>query len=192
MSKHLIMDKNALSRTFTRLANEVLERVGEIDDVVLLGVKRGGEIVAKRLQNRLEEIEGKSLPCAGLDITMQRDDLVSEFFVPEYSGNEIGFDVAGKTVILCDDVLYTGRSVRAAIETIFSLGRPKKILLLEIIDRGGRQLPIRADFVGKNVPTSKTERIEMRFEELGAKQDEVLIVKNSSNCHSERSEESGR
>lgn len=192
MSKHLIMDKNALSRTFTRLANEVLERVGEIDDVVLLGVKRGGEIVARRLKNRLEEIEGKSLPCAGLDITMQRDDLVSEFFVPEYSGNEIGFDVAGKTVILCDDVLYTGRSVRAAIETIFSLGRPKKILLLEIIDRGGRQLPIRADFVGKNVPTSKTERIEMRFEELGAKQDEVLIVKNSSNGHSERSEESGR
>ena len=177
MSKHLIMDKNALSRTFTRLANEVLERVGEIDDVVLLGVKRGGEIVARRLKNRLEGIEGKSLPCAGLDITMQRDDLVSEFFVPEYSGNEIGFDVAGKTVILCDDVLYTGRSVRAAIETIFSLGRPKKILLLEIIDRGGRQLPIRADFVGKNVPTSKTERIEMRFEGLGAKQDEVLIVK---------------
>ncbi len=186
MTEHLIMDKNALSRTFTRLANEVLERVNELDDVVLLGIKRGGEIVARRLKKRLEEIEGKSLPCAGLDITLQRDDLVSEFFLPEYSGNEIDFDIGGKTVVLCDDVLYTGRSVRAAIETIFSFGRPKRILLLEIIDRGGRQLPIRADFVGKNVPTSKSERIDMRFEELGAEQDGVLIVKSSPYRHFEQ------
>ena len=178
MTKHSIMDKNAISRTFTRLANEAIERIGELNDTVILGIKRGGEIVAKRIAAKLEEIEGKKLPCAGLDISMQRDDLTSEFFVPEYLGNDFGFDVTGKTVLLCDDVLYTGRSVRAAIETVFSIGRPKRILLLEVIDRGGRQLPIRADFVGKNVPTAKTERIEMRFEELGAQEDEVLIVKS--------------
>lgn len=177
MIKRQIMDKNGIRRTCTRLSNEILERVGGLDDVVLLGIKRGGEIVAKRIANCLKELEGREIPCAGLDITLQRDDLVSDFFVPEYTGNEIGFEVTGKTVVLCDDVLYTGRSVRAAIETIFTLGRPKRILLLEMIDRGGRQLPIRADFVGKNVPTSKTEKIDMRFEELGAEEDEVLIVK---------------
>ena len=172
-----IMDKEGIRRTFTRLANEVLERLGGLDGVVVLGIKRGGEIVAKRLAEKLEELEKVKVPCAGLDITMERDDLVSDFFVPEYTGNELGFEVAGKTVVLCDDVLHTGRSVRAAIETVFSLGRPTKIVLLEMIDRGGRQLPVRADFVGKNVPTSKTERIDMRFVELGAEEDEVLIIK---------------
>lgn len=179
--KRQIMDNNAIFRTVTRLSNEILEKVGGLDGVVLLGIKRGGEIVAKRIAERLKALEGREIPCAGLDITLQRDDLVSEFFVPEYTGNEIGFSVDGKTVVLCDDVLYTGRSVRAAIETVFTLGRPKRILLLEMIDRGGRQLPIRADFVGKNVPTSKTERIDMRFVELGANEDEVLIEKENSN-----------
>ena len=177
MQERLIMDENAVKRAFVRLSNEILERVGTLDDVVLLGVKRGGEIVAFRVAEYLERIEGVKPPCAGLDITMERDDLVSEFFVPEFTGNDFDFSVTGKTVVLCDDVLHTGRSIRAAIETIFSLGRPKKILLLEMIDRGGRQLPIRADFVGKNVPTGKKEKIDMRFKELGAEEDEVFIVK---------------
>ena len=178
MEERLIMDENAVKRTFSRLSNEILERVGSLENVVLLGIKRGGEIVAFRIAERLEQIEGVKVPCAGLDITMERDDLVSEFFVPDFTGNDIGFSVEGKTVVLCDDVLHTGRTVRAAIETIFSLGRPKKILLLEMIDRGGRQLPIRADFVGKNVPTSKNEKIDMRFKELGVPQDKVFIVKD--------------
>lgn len=177
MSEHLIMDKDAVRRTITRLSNEILEKVGTLDDVVVLGIKRSGEIVAQRIAKRLEELEGVVLPCAGLDITMQRDDLVSEFFVPKFTGNDFDFSIQGKTVVLCDDVLFTGRSVRAAIETVFSLGRPKRIYLLEMIDRGGRQLPIRADFVGKNVPTAKSERIEMKFVELGAQEDCVLIVK---------------
>lgn len=179
MQERLIMDENAVKRAFSRLANEILERVGNLEDVVLLGVKRGGEIVAFRIAERLEQIEGIKVPCAGLDITMERDDLVSEFFVPEFTGNDIGFSVVGKTVVLCDDVLHTGRTVRAAIETVFSLGRPKKILLLEMVDRGGRQLPVRADFVGKNVPTAKNEMIDMRFKELGAESDEVFIVKTN-------------
>lgn len=178
MEERLIMYENAVKRTFSRLSNEILERVGSLENVVLLGIKRGGEIVAFRIAERLEQIEGVKVPCAGLDITMERDDLVSEFFVPDFTGNDIGFSVEGKTVVLCDDVLHTGRTVRAAIETIFSLGRPKKILLLEMIDRGGRQLPIRADFVGKNVPTSKNEKIDMRFKELGVPQDKVFIVKD--------------
>ena len=177
MEERLIMDENAVKRAFSRLSNEILERVGTLDDVVLLGIKRGGEIVAFRVAERLEQIEGVKVPCSGLDITMERDDLVTEFFVPEFTGNDIGFSVEGKTVVLCDDVLHTGRTVRAAIETIVSLGRPKKILLLEMVDRGGRQLPVRADFVGKNVPTGKNEKIDMRFKELGAGQDEVYIVK---------------
>ena len=177
MEERLIMDENAVKRAVSRLSNEILERVGTLDDVVLLGIKRGGEIVAFRVAERLEQIEVVKVPCSGLDITMERDDLVSEFFVPEFTGNDIGFSVEGKTVVLCDDVLHTGRTVRAAIETIFSLGRPKKILLLEMVDRGGRQLPVRADFVGKNVPTGKNEKIDMRFKELGAGQDEVYIVK---------------
>ena len=177
MSQHLIMDKNGIRRTLVRLSNEIVERIGGIENTVLLGIKRGGEIVAKRIASRLTELEGVEVPCGGLDITLERDDLVSEFFVPDYSGNEIGFELTGKTVVLCDDVLYTGRSVRAAIETIFSLGRPERIYLLEMIDRGGRQLPIRADFVGKNVPTAKTEYIDIRFEELGDIEDAVYIVK---------------
>jgi pyrimidine operon attenuation protein/uracil phosphoribosyltransferase len=179
MSQHLIMDKNGIRRTLVRLSNEIVERIGGIENTVLLGIKRGGEIVAKRIASRLTELEGVEVPCGGLDITLERDDLVSEFFVPDYSGNEIGFELTGKTVVLCDDVLYTGRSVRAAIETIFSLGRPERIYLLEMIDRGGRQLPIRADFVGKNVPTAKTEYIDIRFEELGASEDAVYIVKEA-------------
>lgn len=179
MSQHLIMDKNGIRRTLVRLSNEIVERIGGIDNVVILGIKRGGEIVAKRIAKHLAELEGAELPCAGLDITMARDDLVEEFFVPEYSGNEIGFELTGKTVVLCDDVLYTGRSVRAAIETIFSLGRPERIYLLEMIDRGGRQLPVRADFVGKNVPTAKTEYIDIRFEELCGEEDAVYIVKEA-------------
>ena len=179
MLQHLIMDKNGIRRTLIRLSNEIVERMGGIENVVILGIKRGGEIVAKRIAKNLTELEGIEVPCAGLDITMERDDLVSEFFVPEYSGNELGFELTGKTVVLCDDVLHTGRSVRAAIETIFSLGRPERIYLLEMIDRGGRQLPIRADFVGKNVPTAKSEYIDIRFEELVGKEDAVYIVKEA-------------
>ena len=115
----------------------------------------------------------------GVDVTMQRDDLVSAFFVPKFSGNELPFSIEGKTVILCDDVLHTGRTVRAAIETLFTLGRPKKVLLLELIDRGGRQLPVRADFVGKNVPTAKSEYVEVYFTEEGYDEDKVVIGKKA-------------
>ena len=120
---------------------------------------------------------GENVPCAGLDITMLRDDLVSAFILPDAEKNELGFSLEGKTVILCDDVLHTGRSAAAGIEALFRLGRPAKIRLLVLVDRGERELPVRADFVGKNVPTSKEEYIEVRFTERGSAEDALRIIR---------------
>ena len=176
MAEHVIMDANGIRRTLVRLAHEIAER-DEIGQVVLLGIKRGGEIVAERVRDCLYEAEGIRVPCGGIDIGMQRDDLVSAFFVPDYTENKLDFSVEGRSAVLCDDVLHTGRSVRAALETIFKLGRPKAIRLLELADRGGRELPVRADFVGKNVPTSRSEYVEAYFTERGAAEDKIVIGK---------------
>lgn len=177
MSEHVIMDENGIRRTLVRLAHEIAERNEGLSGTVLVGIKRGGEYVAKRIQACLFEAEGITVPCGGVDIGMQRDDLVSAFFVPDCTENRPDFSVEGKTVILCDDVLHTGRSVRAAIEALFRLGRPKAIQLLELIDRGGRELPVRADFVGKNVPTARSEYVEVCFKERGAAEDKAVIGK---------------
>lgn len=175
----VIMDGKRIHRTLLRFSDEIAEKNGGFDNVVLIGIKRGGEIVARRLKKIIEDAEGVSLTCRGIDIGLYRDDLVSSFFLPDPPGTEGKISVAGKTVILCDDILYTGRSVRAAIEGILSeWGRPQRIQLLELIDRGGRELPIRADYVGKNVPTSKSERIEVEFTELGFKEDRLTLVNN--------------
>lgn len=162
----LLLDEAGISRTLVRLSHEILERNERTDNLCFIGIKRGGEIVARRIADYLASREGLFLPCGGIDIGMYRDDLVSAFFVPEYTKNELGFDVTGKKVILCDDVLFTGRSARAAIEAIFALGRPASIQFLALVDRGGRELPVRADYVGKNVPTSHDEHIEVNFKEL--------------------------
>ena len=119
-----------------------------------------------RVRTLIEKFYGASLPCAGIDIGIYRDDLVSGYFVPDARVNSLGFSVDGKTVILCDDVLHTGRTVRAAIEAIFDLGRPAKIMLLVLCDRGGREMPVSPDFVGKNIPTSAKETIDVRFAEI--------------------------
>ncbi len=173
----VIMDGMGLHRTVVRLSHEIDERNEGFRDVVLVGVKRGGEIVAKRIRDYVLRSEEISLPCAGLDIGMTRDDLVSAFFVPDAEKNDLGFSLDGKKVVLCDDVLHTGRSAVAGVEALFRLGRPQKIQLLVLVDRGGRELPVRADFVGKNVPTSKEERVDVRFTELGAAADEITIAR---------------
>ena len=177
MAEHVIMDAGGMRRTLVRLAHEIAERNENLNDVVLLGIKRGGEVVADRIRERLSETEGIAVPSFGIDIGMQRDDLVSAFFVPDYTENKLDFSVEGRIAVLCDDVLHTGRSVRAALETIFKLGRPKAIRLLELVDRGGRELPVRADFVGKNVPTSRSEYVEAYFTERGAAEDKIVIGK---------------
>ncbi len=173
----VIMDGAGMRRTVTRLSHEIVERNDGTENLVLIGVKRGGEVVAKRIQEEIFRFEGVLLPCAGIDIGMTRDDLVSAFFVPEAQKNELGFDIAGKTVVLCDDVLHTGRSAAAGVEALFRLGRAEKIQLLVLVDRGGREVPVRADFVGKNVPTAKSEYVEVCFTELGAKEDSLSIIK---------------
>lgn len=181
MAEHVIMDAGGMRRTLVRLAHEIAERNENLNDVVLLGIKRGGEVVADRIRERLSEAEGIAVPSFGIDIGMQRDDLVSAFFVPDYTAARPDFSIENKIAVLCDDVLNTGRSVRAALEAIFKIGRPREIQLLELIDRGGRELPIRADFVGKNVPTSRSEYVEAYFTELGAAEDRIVIGKENAN-----------
>lgn len=176
MAEHVIMDAEGMKRTFLRLAHEVVER-DPPEDIVLVGIRRGGEYVARRMRKYLAEAAGVEVPCGGVDIGMERDDLVSAFFLPEYTGSAPDFSVEGKTVVLCDDVLHTGRTVRAAIEAVFRLGRPRAIRLLELVDRGGRELPVRADFVGKNVPTARSEYVKVRFIERGAAEDGIAVGK---------------
>lgn len=172
---HLILDEAGIRRTIVRLAHEIEERNEGLRNVVLLGVKRGGEVVARRLSAYFSA-EGEEVPCAGIDIGMTRDDLVSAFFVPEAERNDVGFSIDGKTVVLCDDVLHTGRSAAAGVEALFRLGRPAKVQLLVLVDRGGRELPVRADFVGKNVPTSKREYVCVHLKELGFADDALSII----------------
>ncbi len=173
----VIMDQSGLKRAVVRLSHEIGERNEGFERVVLVGVKRGGEVVAKRIAAYLSRSEGISVPCAGLDIGMTRDDLITAFLLPDATKNELGFPLEGKTVVLCDDVLHTGRSAVAGIEALFRLGRPEKIQLLVLVDRGGRELPVRADYVGKNVPTSHSEYVEVALTELGAAADEIVVTR---------------
>ena len=173
----VIMDAEGMRRTLVRLSHEIEERCEGFGNVVLVGVKRGGEVIARRLQAIIAASGRGEVPCAGLDIAMTRDDLVSAFILPDAEKNDLGFSLDQKTVVLCDDVLHTGRSAVAGIEALFRLGRPAKIRLLVLVDRGGRELPVRADFVGKNVPTSREEYISVRSTELGQGGDALSITR---------------
>jgi pyrimidine operon attenuation protein/uracil phosphoribosyltransferase len=154
-----IMDKKALDRALTRIAHEIIERNKGIEDVVFLGIRTRGVTLAKRLCEKIKDIEGKELPAGSLDITSYRDDIKNMKDMPRDNSTEVSFDITGKKVILVDDVLYTGRTVRAAMDAIVDIGRPLSIQLAVLIDRGHRELPIRADYVGKNVPTSRSEMV---------------------------------
>lgn len=171
------MDKNALQRTIIRLSHEILEKNANSENLALVGIKRGGAIVAERIQKYVERQSGKTIPFAGIDIGMFRDDVDVSSVSIENIFDKPSFDIQGKTVILCDDVLQTGRSVRAAIDGLFASGRPCGVQLLVLIDRGGREMPVRADYVGKNFTVSRAERVEVEFEELGAKEDRAYITR---------------
>ncbi|MFD1204082.1 MULTISPECIES: bifunctional pyr operon transcriptional regulator/uracil phosphoribosyltransferase PyrR [Sporosarcina] len=156
-----ILDEQAISRAITRIAHEIIERNKGIDDCILVGIKTRGAVIAKRLSQKIEQIEGKPILMGELDITLYRDDLQirhenQEPFVHQV---DIRHDVKEKKVILVDDVLYTGRTVRAAMDAVMDLGRPASIQLAVLVDRGHRELPIRPDFVGKNIPTSSEEKV---------------------------------
>lgn len=172
--KLVIMDETAIRRALTRIAHEILEKNKGVGDSIMIGIRTRGIYFAKRLAERIREIEGVPVPVGELDITSYRDDRVRM----NASGGAQSLqapDIQDKRVILCDDVLYTGRTVRAAMDALIDLGRPRMIQLAVLVDRGHRELPIRPDYVGKNVPTSRLEQIEVRLNEVDRK-DEVVII----------------
>lgn len=168
----LILDEAALGRTLTRMAHELAERHPDPSGVVLVGIQRTGVFLAERLAGQLLNIMGKTVPVGALDIAMHRDDL-DQKAVPEIYPTLIPFDITGKTVVLVDDVLFSGRTIRAALDALTDFGRPKRVRLAVLIDRGHRELPIKADFVGKNVPSSPQDHIELKLREMGG-DDSVL------------------
>ena len=161
--KTVLFDAVAIDRALSRISHEIVEKNNGVSDIVLVGVKSGGVPVANTIKNKIDSWENVNLPIGHLDISSFRDDLVE---LPCENKNFFPFSVVGKKVIICDDVIHTGRTVRAAIEAIIKLGRPKSIGLAVLVDRGHRELPIRADYVGKNVPTSESEKIIVNYDEV--------------------------
>lgn len=161
----VILNSQAIQRALTRIAHEIAERNETSGDVVLVGIQRGGVPLAQRLGQLLSEIWSSAVPMGQLDVAMHRDDL-GQRAAPELHPTMIPFDVTGKTVVLVDDVLFSGRTIRAAMDSLNDFGRPKRIQLAVLVDRGHRELPIKADFVGKNVPTALHEKIIVRNEEV--------------------------
>lgn len=161
--KGQLLDEAGIRNTFRRLAHQIIERNDGVEDLVLIGIRTRGVTVAKRIKECLDSIEGADVPMGVFDIALYRDDLEKLSEEVEFFGSEIGFGLDGKTVLLCDDVIFTGRTVRAAIAEVMAMGRPRKIQFLALVDRGHRELPFKADFTGKNVPTSKREGIAVRF-----------------------------
>ena len=173
MSKELL-DKTDIDRAITRMAHEIIEKNKGIATLCLVGIQRGGVHIAKRLSNVLETIEGKNIPVGTLDITLYRDDINVRKEQPVVRRTEVNCDIDNKKVVLVDDVLFTGRSIRAAMDAIMDLGRPSAVQLAVLVDRGHRELPIKADFVGKNIPTSKDENVMVHLEEEGG-EDRVVL-----------------
>ncbi len=172
-----IMDAAAVGRAIKRLAHEIVEKNNGTENVIIVGILRRGAYIAARLAEKIYEIEGALVPVGEMDISFYRDDL-GKNTQPVVNNTDIPFDINGKNVILVDDVLYTGRTVRAAIDCLFRMGRAKTVQLAVMIDRGLRELPIKADFVGKNIPTSHTERVAVEMTECD-KEDRVFIYENS-------------
>lgn len=164
--KAMLMDENQMARALSRIAHEIIERNKGVENVTLVGIRRRGIPLAQRLAAKLEEFEGKAIPVGTLDITLYRDDLTELSAVPQVHKSDVPFKLPGTVVILVDDVLYTGRTVRAALDALLDIGRPSVIQLAVLVDRGHRELPIRADYVGKNVPTSKKEIVEVHLSEV--------------------------
>lgn len=172
IDKAEIMDESAIMRAVTRIAHEIIEKNKGVEDVYLIGIQRRGVPLAKLIASKIREVEGKDVPVGILDITFYRDDLSMLSEHPVVNGTEINFPVTDKIIVLVDDVIYTGRTVRSAIDALMDIGRPRMIQLAILIDRGHRELPIRADFVGKNVPTSKSEVVNVKLFDI----DKVNVV----------------
>lgn len=174
-----IFDATTIQRTITRITYEIIEQNKKLDDIVLIGIKTRGIYLAERISERLEQLEGLKLPVGELDIKLYRDDVhvPDHTKTPDVTGSKIPVSIDNQHVILVDDVLFTGRTIRAALDALMDLGRPKQISLAVLVDRGHRELPIRPDFVGKNVPTSLKEEIHVNLVEVDGK-DGVALSKN--------------
>lgn len=174
----VVMDADRMSRTLTRIAHEIVERNRGLDSLALIGVRSRGVPLAKRLAEGLKEISGTTVPTGALDITLYRDDLMRNPVGPQpvVRSTDISFSIDDKVIVLVDDVLYTGRTVRAALDELIDFGRPRAIQLMVLVDRGHRELPIKADYVGKNLPTSRSESVAVRLVETDG-HDEVVIEK---------------
>jgi pyrimidine operon attenuation protein/uracil phosphoribosyltransferase len=176
--KAKVLDKDALNRSLMRIAHEILEKNKGAKDLCIVGIRKRGAYLAQRIAGCIEKIDNTAIPVGILDITLYRDDLTLIAAQPVVHKTEIGFDIADKNIVLVDDVLYTGRTIRAALDALIDFGRPKSIHLAVLIDRGHRELPIRADYVGKNIPTSQNETVEVRLSEVDGC-DEVIIVEKA-------------
>ena len=172
----VVMDADRIDRSLTRIAHEIVERNRAIDNLALIGIRERGVHLAARLATRLAAITGQTLPTGALDITLYRDDLMRHPVGPQplVRSTDIFFDIDDRTILLVDDVLYTGRTIRAALDALIDFGRPRAIQLAVLVDRGHRELPIKADYVGKNVPTSRRESVQVRLSEVDG-HDDVLI-----------------
>jgi pyrimidine operon attenuation protein/uracil phosphoribosyltransferase len=164
--KAQLMSASEIDRTLVRLAHEILEKTKDLDQLAFIGIRRRGVPLAQRLSTKIESLESRKVPVGILDINLYRDDLSTVDVKPVVSATEISFSVAGKDIILMDDVLYTGRTIRAALDALFDHGRPARVQLLVLIDRGHRELPIEARFIGRTVQTSDMEIIEVKFQEI--------------------------
>ena len=169
-----VLDGPSIQRAITRMSHEILEKNKGVGGLALIGIQTRGVILAGRLEKAIESISGRKVPIGILDINLYRDDLTRVSEQPVIKKTEINFDLNGQTIVLVDDVLYTGRTVRCALDALVDFGRPKKIELAVLIDRGHRELPIRADFVGKNIPTSEEETVHVHLSETD-KVEEVLV-----------------
>lgn len=174
VKKNVIMDSEAIRRALVRIAHEIIEKNKGVEDVVIVGIRTRGVPLAQRIAAEINAIENREMTVGMLDITLYRDDLSTLGYNPVVHGTDINFDLSGKHVVLVDDVLYTGRTIRAALDAVIDMGRPKTIQLAVLVDRGHKELPIRADYVGKNVPTSQKETIEVVLNEIDGT-DEVYI-----------------
>jgi pyrimidine operon attenuation protein/uracil phosphoribosyltransferase len=172
----VVMDADRIARTLTRIAHEIVERNKGVDDLALVGVRTRGVHLARRLARTLKEITGDEVPTGALDITLYRDDLMRHAVGPQplVRRTEIPFSIDDRKIMLVDDVLYTGRTIRAALDALIDFGRPRVIQLIVLVDRGHRELPIKADYVGKNLPTSLKQSVQVRLEEIDGT-DEVVI-----------------
>ena len=171
----VVLDQDDMRRTLVRIAHEIVEKNADADRLAIVGIHRRGAPLAARLKRLVDDLLDADVPLGALDISFYRDDVGTRAAEPEVHASNLDFDVEGRTVVIVDDVLYTGRTVRAAIEALFDYGRPARVQLAVVADRGHRELPIRPDYVGKNLPTARSERVNVRVEELDGV-DEVTIT----------------